>query len=95
MFNPNYILTYLIFFIIMLVSSYSHFWAKHISPSFNEYFFKDELRNPLLPIQHSILTHDELQMEKYLNSLKDVRNEFKNANSKTYSIKDKNILTKY
>lgn len=79
----------------MLVSSNSHFWTKHISPFFHNYFFKDELRNPLLPVHHSILTHDELQMEKYLNSLKDVNAEFKTISTKTYSIKDKNIYAKF
>ena len=34
-------------------------------------------------------------MEKYLNSLKDVNAEFKNVNSKTYSIKDKNLYAKF
>ena len=84
MFNPNYILTYTLFFIIMLVASYSKFWCKHISPLFNNFFFRDDLRNPLLPAQHSILTHDELQMEKYLNSLKDVNAEFYQIDVSTF-----------
>lgn len=95
MFNPNYILTYIVFSIIMLVSSYSGFWSRHISPLFHDYFFKDEYRNPLLPKEHSILTHEEIQMEKYLNSLKDVNAEFKSVQNKTYSIKDKNIYSKF
>ncbi len=37
-FNPNYLLTYLMIILFLVISSYSEFWANNITPFFKKYF---------------------------------------------------------
>ena len=42
-YNPFYLLTYTLVFILLLVGSYSDFWAKHISPHLHQWLFREGL----------------------------------------------------
>jgi len=44
-FNPYYLLTYLICFVLILVGSYSNIWTTYITPHVQKFFFLDKHLN--------------------------------------------------
>ena len=51
-YNPLYLMTYLTLGLLIIICSYSDFWAKFVSPLLHHFFFRDELRNPLIVVDH-------------------------------------------
>eukprot|EP00347_Sterkiella_histriomuscorum_P021039 403335495 len=93
-FNPYYILTYLTIFVLVLVGSYSDFWAQNISPHLGGLLFREEHLNKLIVPNHQVRTYDQISQEKSKQSLREASNELKQIHQE-YNIRDKNILGKF
>lgn len=79
---------------MLIVGSYSEFWEKQVRPFLIHFFFRDELINPLIQINHPIRTQSQVSQEKSIISLKDANSELQKIYQE-YSIKEKNFLGKY
>jgi hypothetical protein len=64
LYQSEYLLTYLTLGILVLVSSYSDMWTQYLTPHFHQLLFRDELRNPLLTINHQVRTYGEISQDK-------------------------------
>lgn len=72
LYNPEYLLTYLILGILTLVSSYSDMWAQYLTPHFHHFFFREQLRNPLLTVNnHQVRTYGEINENKTKQELRE------------------------
>lgn len=59
-YNPNYLMTYITLGWLILVCSYSDLWAKYVSPLIHNVFFRDDLRHPLIFVNHQVRTYNEI-----------------------------------
>mmetsp|Transcript_33873 Transcript_33873/g.32964 ORF Transcript_33873/g.32964 Transcript_33873/m.32964 type:complete len:154 (-) Transcript_33873:864-1325(-) len=76
-FNPNYLLTYLLFLGIIILSSNSTFWQQTVTPHINYFLFRDDLIHPLIKKNHPVRTSAQLSEEKSIVSLKEAGQELK------------------
>jgi len=70
MYQSQYLLTYLMLAVLILVSSYSDQWAQILTPHFEAFFFREALRNPLLPLSHPVRTYGEISQDKSKQELR-------------------------
>jgi hypothetical protein len=68
-FDAEYILCYIVLICIWIMSSYSEYWEKKISPIVTELFFRPDLLNKDLMSTNNVLTMDEIMHVKSVNSL--------------------------
>lgn len=70
LYQPQYLLTYLLLAVLTLVSSYSDLWAQYLTPHFEAFFFREALRHPLLPLSHPVRTYGEISQDKSKQELR-------------------------
>lgn len=68
-FDAEYILTYLVLICLWIVSCYSDYWEKNITPIINELFFRQDLLNKDLMSTNNVMTMDEIMHVKSVNLL--------------------------
>ena len=68
-FDSEYTLCYIVIICIWIMSTYSEYWEKHISPIVTDLFFRPDLLNKDLMSTNNVLTMDEIMHVKSVNSL--------------------------
>ena len=69
LFNPQYLLSVLVFGLIFMVSQYSAWWEQHITPILDNLFFNNRHLHESLKTGNNLLTFDQISYIKCIKYL--------------------------
>jgi hypothetical protein len=69
-YNPRYLFTYLALASFLLVFSYSELWRHYVDPILDRFFFREDLKNPLVIYDHEVRTSGQISQDKTNQELK-------------------------
>jgi hypothetical protein len=76
-FQSEFLLTYLCLLVLAIMAIYSDFYDQKVVPYTEDFFYRPEVRNPMIQADHKIRTADQMSQEYHTKNLMDAGNELK------------------
>jgi hypothetical protein len=70
-YEAEFLLTYLLLGVLVLVFSYSGLWARYLTPNLHRLFFLDALKHPMLLLDNHVRNYNEIALNKTQQELKE------------------------